>query len=195
MSDIKKNFQHLYEYNVMLREKFAATQSLLHALASTSLPPATESHKWYIGKLLNRVFLFFLCHSQGKSLLSLDMFSWKYSVEWILIQNSSGLVLLYLTSLQKRTSKKFMFQKKTELIQPKLQGIAGWFGCQIVCQWVAVIQIILLIAGSGSERLMITQWLPLKLILCNIKEIGKVEVQTMYARQIWGWLVRLIGYT
>ncbi|GLT95485.1 hypothetical protein SLE2022_131650 [Rubroshorea leprosula] len=45
MSDIKKNFQRLYEYNVMLREKFVATQSLLHALAATSLSPATESHK------------------------------------------------------------------------------------------------------------------------------------------------------
>ncbi|OMO89263.1 hypothetical protein COLO4_19830 [Corchorus olitorius] len=40
LSDIQKNFQRLYDYNVMLREKFVATQSLLHALSSSS--PRTE---------------------------------------------------------------------------------------------------------------------------------------------------------
>lgn len=41
ISDIMKNFQRLYDYNVMLREKFVETQSLLHTLASKSLHPGT----------------------------------------------------------------------------------------------------------------------------------------------------------
>ncbi|GKV47403.1 hypothetical protein SLEP1_g54310 [Rubroshorea leprosula] len=45
MSDIKKNFQRLYDYNVMLREKFVETQSLLHTLAAKSLSPGKESEK------------------------------------------------------------------------------------------------------------------------------------------------------
>lgn len=36
MSDILKNLHRLHDYNVMLREKFLANQSLLHALASKS---------------------------------------------------------------------------------------------------------------------------------------------------------------
>lgn len=42
LSDIMRNFQRLYDYNVMLREKFVETQSLLHALASKSSHPGTE---------------------------------------------------------------------------------------------------------------------------------------------------------
>ncbi|TYJ24269.1 hypothetical protein E1A91_A08G249700v1 [Gossypium mustelinum] len=42
LSDIQKNFQRLYDYNVMLREKFVATQSLLHDLAAKSPSPTTE---------------------------------------------------------------------------------------------------------------------------------------------------------
>ncbi|EOY09974.1 Uncharacterized protein TCM_025345 [Theobroma cacao] len=42
LSDVEKNFQRLYDYNVMLREKFVATQSLLRALASKSSNPRTE---------------------------------------------------------------------------------------------------------------------------------------------------------
>ncbi|KAH7571362.1 hypothetical protein JRO89_XS04G0029100 [Xanthoceras sorbifolium] len=43
MSDIQKNFQCLYDYNVMLREKLVAAQSSLHALAAKSSSPAPES--------------------------------------------------------------------------------------------------------------------------------------------------------
>ncbi|KAK8565079.1 hypothetical protein V6N13_020200 [Hibiscus sabdariffa] len=42
LSDIQKNFQRLYEYNVMLREKFIATQSLLHDLTTKTPSPGTE---------------------------------------------------------------------------------------------------------------------------------------------------------
>ncbi|KAK8286099.1 hypothetical protein V6Z12_D08G270600 [Gossypium hirsutum] len=42
LSDIQKNFQRLYDYNVMLREKFVATQSLLRDLAAKSPSPTTE---------------------------------------------------------------------------------------------------------------------------------------------------------
>ncbi|MBA0852637.1 hypothetical protein Goshw_007848 [Gossypium schwendimanii] len=42
LSDIQKNFQRLYDYNVMLREKFIATQSLLRDLAAKSPSPTTE---------------------------------------------------------------------------------------------------------------------------------------------------------
>ena len=34
MCDVQKNLKSLYEYNVMLREKFIASQALLHDLAS-----------------------------------------------------------------------------------------------------------------------------------------------------------------
>ncbi|XVE62218.1 hypothetical protein DITRI_Ditri06bG0100700 [Diplodiscus trichospermus] len=44
LSDIQRNFQHLYDYNVMLREKFKATQSLLHALGSKSSSSTTEAN-------------------------------------------------------------------------------------------------------------------------------------------------------
>ncbi|KAK2658684.1 hypothetical protein Ddye_005217 [Dipteronia dyeriana] len=43
MSDIQTNFKHLYDYNVMLREKLVAAQSSLHALAAKSSLPALES--------------------------------------------------------------------------------------------------------------------------------------------------------
>ncbi|KAI9156871.1 hypothetical protein LWI28_013495 [Acer negundo] len=43
MSDIQKNFQRLYDYNVMLRENLVAAQSSLHALAAKSSSPAPES--------------------------------------------------------------------------------------------------------------------------------------------------------
>lgn len=36
MTDILKNLHRLHDYNVMLREKIIANQSLLHALASKS---------------------------------------------------------------------------------------------------------------------------------------------------------------
>ncbi|XWS58799.1 hypothetical protein CRYUN_Cryun08bG0064600 [Craigia yunnanensis] len=42
LSDIQKNFQRLYDYNVMLREKFVATQSLVRALGANSSSPRTE---------------------------------------------------------------------------------------------------------------------------------------------------------
>ncbi|XVF41591.1 hypothetical protein PTKIN_Ptkin01aG0291500 [Pterospermum kingtungense] len=42
LSDIQKNFQRLYDYNVMLREKFEATESLLRALAAKPLSKRTE---------------------------------------------------------------------------------------------------------------------------------------------------------
>ncbi|GMI88747.1 hypothetical protein like AT5G16520 [Hibiscus trionum] len=42
LSDIQKNFQRLYDYNVMLREKFIATQSLLHDLTTKTSSPGTE---------------------------------------------------------------------------------------------------------------------------------------------------------
>ena len=42
MSDVQKNLKCLYEYNVMLREKFLSVQSMLHELATKSLPPAND---------------------------------------------------------------------------------------------------------------------------------------------------------
>ncbi|XP_022718530.1 uncharacterized protein LOC111276872 isoform X2 [Durio zibethinus] len=42
LSDIQKNFQRLYDYNVMLRDEFVATQSLLRALDAKSPSPSTE---------------------------------------------------------------------------------------------------------------------------------------------------------
>ncbi|XWS42916.1 hypothetical protein CRYUN_Cryun16bG0055100 [Craigia yunnanensis] len=42
LSNIQKNFQSLYDYNVMLGEKFVATQSLLRALGAKSSSPRTE---------------------------------------------------------------------------------------------------------------------------------------------------------
>lgn len=42
MYDIQKNLKSLYEYNVMLREKFIAAQSLLNDLASKSSSPAAK---------------------------------------------------------------------------------------------------------------------------------------------------------
>ncbi|PON37890.1 Transmembrane protein [Trema orientale] len=45
MSDVQKNLKSLYDYNVMLREKFLAVQYMLHELATKSLPPANnDSH-------------------------------------------------------------------------------------------------------------------------------------------------------
>ncbi|CAI0559564.1 unnamed protein product [Linum tenue] len=43
MTEIWKNFEQLHEYNVMLREKFLATESLLHSLASKSPTPSLEN--------------------------------------------------------------------------------------------------------------------------------------------------------
>lgn len=43
MSDVQKNLKSLYDYNVMLREKFIAVQSMLHELATKSLPPANDN--------------------------------------------------------------------------------------------------------------------------------------------------------
>ncbi|KAJ0013360.1 hypothetical protein Pint_21306 [Pistacia integerrima] len=43
MSEIQKNFQQLYDFNVMLRDKLVATQSLLHDLAVKSSSPVAES--------------------------------------------------------------------------------------------------------------------------------------------------------
>ncbi|XP_062084211.1 uncharacterized protein LOC133790556 isoform X2 [Humulus lupulus] len=42
MSDVQKNLKCLYEYNVMLREKFLSVQSTLHELATKSLPHAND---------------------------------------------------------------------------------------------------------------------------------------------------------
>lgn len=46
MSDIQKNFQRLYDYNVMLRERLVETQSSLRALSanksSSSSPAETQ---------------------------------------------------------------------------------------------------------------------------------------------------------
>lgn len=36
MSDVKKNLKSLHEYNVMLREKLIAAQSLLHSSSRQS---------------------------------------------------------------------------------------------------------------------------------------------------------------
>ena len=45
MSDVQKNLKSLYEYNVMLREKFVAVQSVLHELATKpSSPGNTDNH-------------------------------------------------------------------------------------------------------------------------------------------------------
>ncbi|CAK9168393.1 unnamed protein product [Ilex paraguariensis] len=43
MADLQKHLQSLYEYNVMLREKLIATQSLLHALTRRASSSAVES--------------------------------------------------------------------------------------------------------------------------------------------------------
>lgn len=43
MSDVHENLKSLYEYNVMLREKLMATQSLLHVLTTKSSSPVTEN--------------------------------------------------------------------------------------------------------------------------------------------------------
>ncbi|XP_052299349.1 uncharacterized protein LOC102615044 isoform X3 [Citrus sinensis] len=43
MSDIQKNFQSLYDYNMTLRDKLVATQSSLRALAAMSTSPVSES--------------------------------------------------------------------------------------------------------------------------------------------------------
>ncbi|KAF4354569.1 hypothetical protein G4B88_029181 [Cannabis sativa] len=42
MSDVQKNLKCLYDYNVMLREKFLSVQSMLHELAMKSSPPAND---------------------------------------------------------------------------------------------------------------------------------------------------------
>ncbi|ONI05154.1 hypothetical protein PRUPE_6G359100 [Prunus persica] len=42
MSDVQKNLRSLYEYNVMLREKLIATQSLFHSLPTNSASSVTE---------------------------------------------------------------------------------------------------------------------------------------------------------
>ncbi|XVF30403.1 hypothetical protein REPUB_Repub16aG0054200 [Reevesia pubescens] len=44
-SDIQKNFRRLYDYNVMLRQKFEATQSLLRALAANSSSPGGTTER------------------------------------------------------------------------------------------------------------------------------------------------------
>lgn len=43
LSDMKRNLDHLREYNVMLREKFMATHSVLEALIMNASPEATRS--------------------------------------------------------------------------------------------------------------------------------------------------------
>ncbi|KDP23302.1 hypothetical protein JCGZ_23135 [Jatropha curcas] len=43
ISDIQKNLQNLYNYNVVLREKLLATQTLLHNMASKSSTSLSES--------------------------------------------------------------------------------------------------------------------------------------------------------
>ncbi|KAF5743772.1 hypothetical protein HS088_TW08G00359 [Tripterygium wilfordii] len=43
INDIQKNLQNLYDYNVMLREKLVATQSLVRAMASHSSAPFKET--------------------------------------------------------------------------------------------------------------------------------------------------------
>lgn len=43
MSEIQKNFQHLYDYNMMLRENFLALQSFLHTLPMKSSKEAESS--------------------------------------------------------------------------------------------------------------------------------------------------------
>lgn len=43
MLDIQKNLQNLYEYNVTLRDKFIAAQSMLDALSTRASSPAKES--------------------------------------------------------------------------------------------------------------------------------------------------------
>lgn len=42
MSDVQKNLRSLYEYNVMLREKLIATQSLFHSLPTNSSSSVIE---------------------------------------------------------------------------------------------------------------------------------------------------------
>ncbi|XP_062109638.1 uncharacterized protein LOC133821213 isoform X1 [Humulus lupulus] len=42
MSDVQKNLKCLYEYNVMLREKFLSVQSMLLELATKFLPSAND---------------------------------------------------------------------------------------------------------------------------------------------------------
>lgn len=42
MSDVQKNLRSLYEYNVMLREKLIATQSLFHSLPTNSASSVAE---------------------------------------------------------------------------------------------------------------------------------------------------------
>ncbi|EEF50070.1 uncharacterized protein LOC8275000 [Ricinus communis] len=42
-SDIQKNLQHMYNYNIILREKLLATRSLLHSLATKSSTSLSES--------------------------------------------------------------------------------------------------------------------------------------------------------
>ncbi|KAK8660295.1 hypothetical protein V6N13_051223 [Hibiscus sabdariffa] len=42
LSDIQKNFQRLYDYNALLREKFIASQSLLRDLTAKTPSPGTE---------------------------------------------------------------------------------------------------------------------------------------------------------
>ncbi|CAI9090921.1 OLC1v1025811C2 [Oldenlandia corymbosa var. corymbosa] len=43
ITDLQKSIQNLYDYNVMLRDKLAATQSMLHALSQNKLSPFPES--------------------------------------------------------------------------------------------------------------------------------------------------------
>ena len=50
MSDIKKNFQSLYEYNVMLREKLVSTESMLQSLTTKASSSGAESEKNSITK-------------------------------------------------------------------------------------------------------------------------------------------------
>lgn len=42
--DIKKKFQLLYDYNVLLREKLIDTQSLLNALGAKASSSSTTEH-------------------------------------------------------------------------------------------------------------------------------------------------------
>lgn len=45
ISDIKKNFESLYEYNVMLREQLAAAQCMLQSLTTKASSSGGKSER------------------------------------------------------------------------------------------------------------------------------------------------------
>ena len=140
MSDVQKNLQSLYEYNVMLRDKLVAAQSQLRSSASMQSSQVKSNGTWYMYLCISEslsVHAFRSVHDFYKhgrwSTMEVD--AWLKADQRELIIGESAAWTDKMLELDKVCQSTFVWEREFGFVSYSFMFLCKWFSMSIYFSW------------------------------------------------------------